>query len=71
MTQLYVQSQYLLAMLQSLLDREEGQDGLEYAVVAAVVVAAVVAAYAGFSGQLTTQITSVFAKIAAAIGSIA
>jgi Flp pilus assembly pilin Flp len=48
------------------LKREEGQDGIEYALVAAVVVVAVIAAMkAGFPGEV---ITAAVGKVSGALG---
>jgi hypothetical protein len=60
------QTQGVRRALKTGLEREEGQDGIEYALVAAVVVVAVIAAMkAGFPG---TIISTAIGKVSGALG---
>jgi Flp pilus assembly pilin Flp len=56
-----------LPRLAQLFHEEKGQDGVEYAVVAALVIAVVAAAYVVTGGQLTTDISNALAYIAGQI----
>ena len=52
-----------LTWLQFRLGREEGQDGVEYAVVAVVIIAAVAAAYGPASGTISSVVSTALSKI--------
>ena len=53
--------------LSALLHREDGQDGVEYAVVAALVIVVVAAAYSVTAGDLQADITKALDSIASQI----
>lgn len=67
MTTIGMLLQAWMPRLNGLLQREEGQDGVEYAVVAALVIAVVAGAYAVGTGALATDIKNALASIGALI----
>jgi Flp pilus assembly pilin Flp len=71
MTSLVQLAQGFLPALRGLVHREQGQDAMEYAVVAAVVVVVVAGAIGTFTGAITGAIGAAFTLINTTISGLA